>query len=143
MKHHTVLKVLIGSAAFGVFVFAVNFTKLHESEITPSARPNPVIVQTGSIVNLEDLPEEETEEELPEVELVMIGDMLMHENVIASGYQPDGSYNFDHLFAHVKEKIEAVDLAIVNQETILGGDEFAYTGYPAFNSPTECSCAVK
>ena len=72
-----------------------------------------------------------------EVTIVMAGDVLMHDKVIRSGLKEDGSYNFDHLFAHVKDEIEAADIAIVNQETILGGEELKYSGYPSFNSPFE------
>ncbi len=71
-----------------------------------------------------------------EITLVMIGDMLMHTPVINSGKQADGTYNFDHLFANVADKIESADIAIVNQETIMGGDDRGFSGYPTFNSPT-------
>lgn len=73
----------------------------------------------------------------PELQIVMVGDMLMHERVVESGLQEDGSYNFDHIFANVKEAIESADLALVNQETILGGTELGVSGYPCFNSPYE------
>lgn len=69
--------------------------------------------------------------------VVMVGDMLMHERVIESGAREDGGYNFDHLFSNVKDTIEAADLALVNQETILGGTELRLSGYPCFNSPYE------
>ncbi len=74
---------------------------------------------------------------VPELSLVMVGDMLMHERVVESGLQEDGSYNFDHIFANVKDTIESADLALVNQETILGGAELGISGYPNFNSPYE------
>ena len=77
----------------------------------------------------------------PEINLVMVGDMLMHERVVASGLQEDGSYNFDHLFLHVQEQIASADLALVNQETILGGTELGLSGYPCFNSPYELGVA--
>lgn len=79
---------------------------------------------------------EETEEKEPEsMQIVMVGDMLMHDKIIASGKKEDGTYNFDHLFTHVAEFISAADLAIVNQETMMGGPSYGYTGYPSFNSP--------
>lgn len=77
----------------------------------------------------------EKEYELDSLQIVMVGDMLMHEPIIKSGLQEDGSYNFDHLFANVKDTIEGADLAIANQETIMGGSSFGYTGYPSFNTP--------
>lgn len=72
-----------------------------------------------------------------EITIVMVGDMLMHDKIISSGKKSDGSYDFDALFKHVSDDIKDADIAIVNQETILGGEELKYSGYPSFNSPTE------
>lgn len=80
----------------------------------------------------------ETEELSKEsVQIVMIGDMLMHESILKSALQDTGGYNFDHLFTNVKDYVSNADLAIVNQETIMGGSAFGYTGYPSFNTPNE------
>ncbi len=73
----------------------------------------------------------------PSISLVMVGDILLHTPVEESALQEDGSYNFDAIFANVKEEIKAADLALVNQEVILGGEEFGISGYPAFNAPQE------
>lgn len=73
----------------------------------------------------------------PEIDLLMVGDVLLHDNVQNSGKLPDGTYDYDHLFAQVKEDIEKADLAIVNQEIILGGTEIGLSGYPTFNGPYE------
>lgn len=89
------------------------------------------------VIETEKTEETETEKNASTIEIIMIGDMLMHERVMESGLQEDGSYDFSHLFAHLEDKIESADLAMVNQETILGGTELGLTGYPAFNSPYE------
>ena len=78
----------------------------------------------------------------PRVTLVMVGDILLHTPVAESGVQEDGSYNFDALFANVKEKIAAADLALVNQEVIIGGEELEVSGYPSFNAPYELGDAL-
>lgn len=83
----------------------------------------------------------EVTEEPDTMQIVMVGDMLMHERIIESGLQEDGTYNFDHLFVNVKDTIQAADFAIVNQESIMGGPSFGYTGYPSFNSPYELAHA--
>ena len=72
-----------------------------------------------------------------EINLLMVGDILLHDNVQNSGKLSDGTYNYDHLFANVLEDIQEADLAIVNQEVILGGTEFGLSGYPAFNGAHE------
>lgn len=77
-----------------------------------------------------------------EVEIVMVGDILLHENVQESGALDDGTYNYDHLFANVKEDIQEADIAIANQEVILGGTEIGLSGYPNFNGPYEVGDAL-
>ena len=95
------------------------------------------VLQSETELPLETETQSETETEVePEMlQIVMIGDMLMHTRIVESGLKEDGSYNFDHLFVNVEEFIQEADIAIVNQETIMGGEEFGYSGYPRFNSP--------
>ncbi len=82
---------------------------------------------------------ETTETEIMEqpesVSIIMVGDILLHTPVEKAAVQEDGSYAFDAIFANLKEDIQAADLAIVNQEVILGGEELGISGYPAFNAP--------
>lgn len=79
---------------------------------------------------------------LPEITLVMVGDMLMHTPVNDSGKMEDGSYNFDHLFTYTKDMISEADIAIVNQEVVLGGPELGISGYPRFNTYYEVGDAL-
>ena len=46
--------------------------------------------------------EEIIKEEPNSVELIMVGDVLLHTRVSDSGLQEDGSYQYDHLFEKVK-----------------------------------------
>lgn len=78
----------------------------------------------------------------PEINLIMVGDMLMHTPVNESGVNEDGTVNFDHLFSHTKEIIAEADIALVNQETILAGPELGISGYPRFNTYTEVGDAL-
>ena len=74
-------------------------------------------------------------DEESEITLIMVGDMLMHTPVTDSGLQEDGSYDYTHLFTYTKDMIEEADLALVNQEVILGGTQLGLSGYPSFNAP--------
>ncbi len=76
------------------------------------------------------------------INIKMVGDMLMHTGVSDSGLMEDGTYNYDHLFTHVKEDIQSADIAIVNQEVILGGTELGISGYPTFNAAYEVGDAL-
>ena len=82
------------------------------------------------------------EEPAPEIDIVMVGDVLLHTDVQESGKLSDGTYNYDHLFAHVSKDVQAADIAIVNQEVMLGGKEIGLSGYPSFNGPYEIGDAL-
>lgn len=77
-----------------------------------------------------------------EVDIVMIGDMLMHMGVQNSGKLDDGTYNYDHLFTHIKDDVQSADIAIANQEVMLGGVELGLSGYPNFNCAYEVGDAL-
>jgi poly-gamma-glutamate synthesis protein (capsule biosynthesis protein) len=77
------------------------------------------------------------EEPEPEVSLVMVGDILLHDAIENKFLVEDGTYNFAPLFANVKDEISQADLALVNQEVIIGGTDLGITGYPNFNAPYE------
>ena len=82
--------------------------------------------------------EQPTEEETfsqPEIELIMVGDVLLHDRLEECAKQEDGSYRYEALFAPMKDEIQAADLAIVNQEVLIGGEELGISGYPCFNAP--------
>lgn len=46
------------------------------------------------------------------------------------------------LFAHTKDEIASADLALVNQEVIIGGAELGISGYPCFNADFGLSDAL-
>lgn len=69
-----------------------------------------------------------------EYKIVMVGDVLLHTPVEESCRRTDGSYDYDSLFAHTNDEISAADLALVNQEVIIGGSELGISGYPCFNA---------
>lgn len=88
----------------------------------------------------------ETETEEPEqvvqtVNMKMVGDCLIHSGIYKAAHEGNGAYNFDFMFEHVKEDIEAADIAIINQETIFTADINDYSGYPMFGSPIEVGIA--
>lgn len=84
-------------------------------------------------------PEQESE---PEINLVMVGDILLHTPVAESGEREDGTYDFSAVFANMRDEIETADVALVNQEVIIGGEELGVSGYPCFNAPYELGDAL-
>lgn len=60
-----------------------------------------------------------------------------------AGDTGDGTYDFSPLYAKIKDAVTSYDIAFINQETTLGGnDEFDYEGYPSYNTPDEMAQAV-
>ena len=86
------------------------------------------------IIESESLATEMVTSESETLSIVMVGDILLHDPVEAAALQEDGSYNYDAIFANMKEDIQNADLAMVNQEVIIGGEELGISGYPAFNA---------
>ena len=76
------------------------------------------------------------------VNIVAVGDNLIHNTLISAGEREDGSLDYTSFYEHIKSDISAADIAVINQETILGGSEFEYTGWPTFNSPWEIGDAA-
>lgn len=77
-----------------------------------------------------------------QINIVMVGDILLHTPIEEAAANPDGTYNFDFIFENMKDEISAADIAIVNQEVIIGGKELGVSGYPAFNAPAEIGDAL-
>ena len=67
--------------------------------------------------------------------IIMVGDILLHDGIEKCAHLEDGTYDYSEIFRHTKPVIEAADLAIVNEEVIIGGEELRVTGYPSFNAP--------
>lgn len=123
------LAVFIGLAVSG------NITKNSDLE-------SPTATTEVSVVNEEETTKGSTEVVNSKVTLIAVGDNLIHNTLIAAGEQENGSLDYTSLYANIKPDIEKADIAVIDQETILGGDSFEYTGYPLFNSPWEIGDAA-
>uniref|UniRef100_UPI0040266BAA CapA family protein n=1 Tax=Eubacterium sp. TaxID=142586 RepID=UPI0040266BAA len=87
-------------------------------------------------------PAEETTNMISRVSLVAVGDNLIHNTLISAGEQEDGTLDYTSFYANIKNDISSADVAVINQETILGGSAFEYSSYPLFNSPWEIGTAA-
>lgn len=77
-----------------------------------------------------------------DITLMALGDNLMHMGIVNTGRQEDGTYDYSFLFEGISEFVDAADIRIINQETILGGNDLGFSGYPSFNSPTQVGDAI-
>lgn len=71
------------------------------------------------------------------ISFIGVGDNLIHDSIFRDAELADGTYDFKFIYENVAEDIEEADIAFLNQETISAGDDYPYSGYPAFNTPPE------
>lgn len=74
--------------------------------------------------------------------VIAVGDNLYHTSLLESGQYDTGEWNYDHIYEHVLDEIQAADLAFIDQETVLTSDHNAISSYPSFATPTEVGDAI-
>ncbi len=105
--------------------------------------------------NPETIAEVETEPQRSEVELVAVGDVLMHTPLLNYADNGDGTYDFNSIFEVMRDDISKADIAVCNQETPVdptcdpdGGISFIFNTPPeivdaeinaGFDIATQCS----
>lgn len=72
-----------------------------------------------------------------EVSFFAVGDNLIHDSIIDFAQTSSNSYDFTSIYQNVRSDIQNADLSFINQESIIGGDDLALTGYPSFNTPSD------
>lgn len=79
-----------------------------------------------------------TAKRISTVNMVAVGDNLIHTAIYkqAQARTSDGSYDFMPVYENVDDLIEAADIAVINQETMMYSERAA-ASYPCFNTPTE------
>jgi poly-gamma-glutamate synthesis protein (capsule biosynthesis protein) len=72
-----------------------------------------------------------------------VGDNLIHDNIykeageIAAQKNEGREYDFTQFYEPISFDIINADIAFINQETLLAGKSYGYSGYPMFNSPQD------
>ena len=100
------------------------------------APTEPASVETASAE------EEPAEAEPAALQIVAVGDVIVHLAQIAAQYDSaTDAYDFSDNFQYVKKYIESADFALCNLETTFAGPP--YTGYPLFSAPEALAPALK
>lgn len=131
----TVVPVVLAVVVLISFAVSENITKKADEK-------SPTATTAVSVANEEESVTEKKNAENAKVTLLAVGDNLIHNTLIAAGEQEDGTLDYNSLYASIKPDIEKADISVIDQETVLGGSSFEYTGYPLFNSPQEIGDAA-
>ena len=78
-----------------------------------------------------------------DITLMAVGDNLMHLGVVASGKQEDGTYDFSMLFQGISPFLNAADIRIINQETVMGGNSRGFSGFPYRSWGCDFGCRIQ
>ena len=128
---------MIGIAGYAIY-------DKYEKEVIAEQSTQEIEDTSEAITETEATEIEETEivEETKKIRLMMLGDNLLHMGIVRSGILADGTRNYDMLFEPIKDHLAVADIKMINQETIFGGNQLGFSGYPHFNSPTEVGDAI-
>ncbi len=123
---------------------------LPEPEPVPVSEPEPIPEPEPEPMpepEPEPEPEPKPEPELPRktfsgvnVSFIAAGDNLIHENIhMDASYRgtAEKQYDFLPMFYDVADMIAEADFAFINQETVMAGEAWGYTGWPCFNCPQQ------
>ena len=77
------------------------------------------------------------------ITLIAAGDNLINDIIYNRARVDDErSFDFDPSYTHIKSIIQSADIAFVNQESMMGGTQFGYSGFPMFNSPQQAGLGI-
>jgi len=71
------------------------------------------------------------------ISFLAVGDNLIHSQIYEEAELDEGGYDFKPFYAPFAQEIQQADLAFINQESIIGGDDLGFSIYPAFNTPSQ------
>ncbi|MCU5745419.1 CapA family protein [Staphylococcus sp. SQ8-PEA] len=70
------------------------------------------------------------------VSVEAVGDNLIHPSIYNEARQSDGSFDFKSMYKPLKKRMSHSDIAFINQESPIGGDDKPYHGFKRFNTPS-------
>ncbi|WP_425255161.1 CapA family protein [Mammaliicoccus sciuri] len=73
------------------------------------------------------------------VSFVAVGDNLIHPVVYNDARSKNGDFDFKPMYKPIASYIKSADIAYINQESPLGGDNKPYHGFKRFNTPSSIS----
>ena len=140
----TYLKIICGTASILSFFCLSSCASTDTEPALAVISAAPLVTSTPNPTPIPTPTPEPTEPPFEEydITLMALGDNLMHMGIVSTGQQADGSYDYSFLFENITDFIDASDIRVINQETIMAGNQLGFSGFPRFNSPTEVGDAI-
>ena len=93
--------------------------------------------------NVSTIKSQKKSDSIKTISVSFVGDLMCHSTQFNYAYVEEDSFDFRGVFSEVKEYLSSSDFTIGNLETVLGGKELGYSGYPFFNAPDQFLYALK
>ncbi len=98
----------------------------------------PSAPNTPSVTDMPSVPASTAKSGETRIRFLAAGDNIIHENVFLDARSRAGEgekYNFIDMYDGIADIVADADIAFINQETAICGDDRGVYGYPNFNSP--------
>lgn len=124
-----------------VLVLLVLFLLIHQIDYNLITKPKKEAAEAAALA------EKRAEEiantpQISTASVIAVGDNLYHSKLYESGENDSGVWNYDHIYTHVLDQIQAADVALIDQETVLTTDHDGVSTYPSFATPSEVGDAI-
>ncbi len=131
---------ILSISAIAILIFFIQNRNFYITDASPCTTASASLAST--LTEIEVNTAEEINFNEYDFSLMALGDNLIHMGIVSTGRQSDGTYNYDFLFQNIDEFLDVANVKVINQETILGGNQLGFSGFPRFNSPSEVGDAI-
>ena len=114
---------------------------IHQLDYTLISKPQKEAVEAAALEEQKAKEAAETPE-ITTASVIAVGDNLYHSKLYESGEYDSGVWNYDHIYTHVLDQIQAADVAMIDQETVFAPSHDAVSSYPSFATPQEVGDAI-
>lgn len=121
--------ILVVCIVLGVVGASVYFFVLKKGTSTPAN-------QASNTDTVQTKPSENKIAEPKKTRFIATGDFIGHDAINKQAKTENG-YSYAPFMDQMKPLFSASDIRFCNQATLIGGEQFAITGYPSFNSPAQ------
>ena len=124
-----------------VIVLVLLVLVMHQMDYTLIRKPQKEAAEAAALKEQQDKIKAETPV-ISTASVIAVGDNLYHSKLYESGENDSGIWNYDHIYTHVLDQIQAADVAMIDQETVFAPSHDAVSTYPSFATPQEVGDAI-
>ena len=124
-----------------VIVLVLLVLVMHQMDYTLIRKPQKEAAEAAALKEQQDKIKAETPV-ISTASVIAVGDNLYHSKLYESGENDSDIWNYDHIYTHVLDQIQAADVAMIDQETVFAPSHDAVSTYPSFATPQEVGDAI-